>query len=255
MNIRVYVDKVAALKAGTDQHGYMIIPIPAQLISVDRRNILARFPCATNENVVTADFYLDDESHLAKHHDLGGLLEFDHSPSCNDVFDALDQVGARLADIERGRGKMRTWAEENGSDALKSLIANNLEWEELAAEELVQANIEALELGLQPAGCSEERGHCLMYTDKERLSPEETQFLQTVIDRVQEVSEISPGSLPVKVEPVEALYVQPHDCQPDGCCPVCMNADSIEENWRSEIRMTFRLPDRSLFDEFFILEA
>lgn len=59
MKVRLLVDKVAALKAGLDEYGTVVVEVPAHSLSPKHRELLAEFEfCGVRDNP-PADFYLD----------------------------------------------------------------------------------------------------------------------------------------------------------------------------------------------------
>lgn len=60
MKVRISIDKVAALKAGKDTHGYAVVEVPAASLTDAQRAVLAEFtsPRYGREDL-PADFYLD----------------------------------------------------------------------------------------------------------------------------------------------------------------------------------------------------
>jgi len=58
MKVRINIDKIAALKAGKDRHGYHVIAVPAESLTHEQREELAKYATSSADREVSADFAL-----------------------------------------------------------------------------------------------------------------------------------------------------------------------------------------------------
>lgn len=68
MKVRINIDKVSALDAGSDRHGLVVVEVPASEFTPEERAILARNTYGGRPDEPRADFYLDDPNVLGGYH-------------------------------------------------------------------------------------------------------------------------------------------------------------------------------------------
>jgi hypothetical protein len=132
MRVRLWVNKVAALRAGLDEHGPVDVDIPAGELTPEERDLLVRFNKKGGEGP-GADFHLDG------HRDIE-LARADKEV----VRYVLGVLGAREERKKGGENKLREWASTNGSALLLARMNDGFTWAPLARQEFLDSILSPL---------------------------------------------------------------------------------------------------------------
>jgi hypothetical protein len=162
MRIRVWVDKVLALKAGRDECGYVLVDVPAAELTEDERLTLLKHQERQKAGEPVGDFRLKHR----EHYQMGQATKEEVKRALAALADA-DRARLEEADrLERGGVELLKWAELYGSELLRARVDGGYEWVKLARQEYADRAVAPLKAHYRP---SEERERVQV---KERPTPD-----------------------------------------------------------------------------------